>query len=164
MALTAGIGVDRVVDAVGVDAVHAQRGPAASPELSRQGEEESRTVTPQRDDGDGHWIPGDAPTQALDWAVSALAKAGTLGVIGVYPPTDRFFPIGAAMNKNLTVKMGNCNHRAVTPELIERVRNGSFDPLSVLTTREPLLHVIDAYKAFDQRQPGWIKVALEPLA
>jgi threonine dehydrogenase-like Zn-dependent dehydrogenase len=164
MALTAGIGVDRVVDAVGVDAVHAQRGPAASSDLSQQGENESRTVTPKRNDGDGHWIPGDAPTQALDWAVSALAKAGTLGVIGVYPPTDRFFPIGAAMNKNLIVKMGNCNHRAVTPELIERVRNGSFDPLRVLTTREPLMHVIDAYKAFDQRQPGWIKVALEPLA
>ena len=68
------------------------------------------------------------------------------------------------MNKNLTIKMGNCNHRAVTPPLVERVRNGSFDPLRVLTTREPLMNVIDAYKAFDKRQPGWIKVALEPVA
>jgi len=164
MALTAGVGVDRAIDAVGVDAVHAQRGPAVSPEQTQQAEQESQTVTPARNPLDGHWIPGDAPTQALDWAVSALAKAGTLGVIGVYPPTDRFFPTGQAMNKNLTIKMGNCNHRAVTPRLIESVRNGSFDPLRVLTTREPLMHVIDAYKAFDQRQPGWIKVALEPLA
>ncbi|GGD69908.1 zinc-dependent alcohol dehydrogenase [Caballeronia grimmiae] len=163
MSLTAGAGVDRAIDAVGVDAAHAHSGPAASNEQAQQAEQESRSVTPERNVSDGHWIPGDAPTQALDWAVSALAKAGTLGVIGVYPPTDRFFPTGQAMNKNLTIKMGNCNHRAITPHLIERVHNGSFDPLRVLTTREPLTHVIDAYHAFDQRQPGWIKVALEPL-
>jgi len=164
LALTGGIGVDRVIDAVGVDAVHAQGGPAASQDAVKQGEAESRTVTAQRNEHDGNWIPGDAPTQALDWGVAALAKAGTLGVIGVYPPNDRFFPLGVAMNKNLTIKMGNCNHRAVTPGLVERVRNGSFDPLRVLSTREPMMNVIDAYKAFDQRQPGWIKVALDPAA
>ncbi|MDR5784473.1 glutathione-dependent formaldehyde dehydrogenase [Caballeronia sp. LZ065] len=164
VALTGGVGVDRAIDAVGVDAVHAQQGPAASADNVTQGESESRAVTPERNVSAGNWIPGDAPTQALDWSIAALAKAGTLGIIGVYPPTDRFFPIGVAMNKNVTIKMGNCNHRAVTPALIERVRNGSFDPLRVLTTREPLMHVVDAYKAFDKRQPGWIKVALEPVA
>ena len=61
--------------------------------------------------------------------VTERAKAGTLGVVGVYPPNDRFFLLEAAMNKNLAVKMGNSNHRAITPALIERVRNGSFDPL-----------------------------------
>ncbi|SAK99587.1 zinc-containing alcohol dehydrogenase [Caballeronia calidae] len=45
-----------------------------------------------------------------------------------------------------------------------RVSNGSFDPLRVLSNREPMMHVIEAYKAFDQRQPGWIKVALDPAA
>lgn len=164
LALTGGIGVDRVIDAVGVDAVHAQGGPAASQDSAKQGEEESRVVTSARNERNGNWIPGDAPTQALDWGVAALAKAGTLGVIGVYPPNDRFFPLGVAMNKNLTIKMGNCNHRAVTPALIERVSNGSFDPLRVLSNREPMMHVIEAYKAFDQRQPGWIKVALDPAA
>ncbi|MFM0324371.1 zinc-dependent alcohol dehydrogenase [Caballeronia glebae] len=164
LALTGGIGVDRAIDAVGVDAVHAQRGPAASEESANEGEQESRAVTPERRVSGGNWVPGDAPTQALDWSIAALAKAGTLGIIGVYPPNDRFFPLGVAMNKNVTIKMGNCNHRAVTPGLIERVRNGSFDPLRVLSTREPLMNVIDAYKAFDRRQPGWIKVALEPVA
>ncbi len=37
-----------------------------------------------------------------------MAKAGSIGIIGVYPPTVQTWPIGAAMNKNLTVKMGNC--------------------------------------------------------
>jgi threonine dehydrogenase-like Zn-dependent dehydrogenase len=66
------------------------------------------------------------------------------------------------MNRNLVVKMGNCNHRSITPKLVELVRNGSFDPLSVLTQREPITNAIDAYKAFDTREPGWIKVKLEP--
>jgi threonine dehydrogenase-like Zn-dependent dehydrogenase len=161
LSLTGGIGVDRAIDAVGVDAQHARTGPAASSETAQQGEAESREVTPQRNTAGGNWVPGDAPTQALDWAVAALAKAGTLGVIGVYPPNDRFFPIGAAMNKNLTLKMGNCNHRSIVPDLVERVRNGSFDPLLVLTNREPIMNVIDAYKAFDLRQPGWLKVKLD---
>ena len=161
LSLTGGIGVDRAIDAVGVDAQHAHTGPAASSEAAQQGEAESREVTPQQHTTGGNWVPGDAPTQALDWAVAALAKAGTLGVIGVYPPNDRFFPIGAAMNKNLTLKMGNCNHRSIVPDLVERVRNGSFDPLLVLTNREPIMNVIDAYKAFDLRQPGWLKVKLD---
>lgn len=160
MALTGGIGVDRVIDAVGVDAQHPDSGPAASADEKEQAESESREITPERHEEGRNWVPGNAPTQVLNWAVAALAKAGTLGVIGVYPPNDRFFPIGAAMNKNLVIKMGNCNHRSIIPQLIENVRNGSFDPLSVLTNREPMMNVLDAYKAFDARQPGWLKVKL----
>jgi threonine dehydrogenase-like Zn-dependent dehydrogenase len=90
-----------------------------------------------------------------------VAKAGTVSIIGVYPQTDRVFPIGEAMNRNLVLRMGNCNHRAITPHLVELVRNGSFDPLAVLTQREPITDAIAAYRAFDSREPGWIKVKLE---
>jgi threonine dehydrogenase-like Zn-dependent dehydrogenase len=38
------------------------------------------------------------------------------------------------------------------------------DPTQVLTQREPLMSAIDAYKAFDTRSPGWVKVKLEPAA
>lgn len=94
------------------------------------------------------------------WAAQSLAKAGTLSIIGVYPQTNRFFPIGAAMNKNLTINMGNCNHCKYILKLVERVRAGVIDPETILTQREPLTSAIDAYKAFDTRQPGWIKVNL----
>jgi threonine dehydrogenase-like Zn-dependent dehydrogenase len=94
--------------------------------------------------------------------VRAVAKAGTVAVIGVYPPQARVFPIGEAMNRNLTIKMGNCNHRTITPHLIELVRSGAFDPASVLTRCEPLTNAIDAYRAFDVREPGWMKVKLTP--
>ncbi len=162
LSLTGGVGVDRVIDAVGVDAQHPARGPAFSKEETGKDEEESRQLTPTRNTDGANWVPGNAPTRALDWAIAALAKAGTLGVIGVYPPNDRIFPLGEAMNKNLSIKMGNCNHRSVTPALLERVRTGAFDPLLVLTNREPLMNVMEAYKAFDARQPGWMKVKLAP--
>jgi threonine dehydrogenase-like Zn-dependent dehydrogenase len=100
----------------------------------------------------------------LTWAAEAIAKAGTLSIIGVYPETAQSFPIGAAMNKNLTLKMGNCNHRKYIPMLIEKVQSGVLDPEKVLTQVEPMTSVLDAYKAFDTRQPGWVKVKLEPSA
>jgi threonine dehydrogenase-like Zn-dependent dehydrogenase len=48
----------------------------------------------------------------------------TLGIIGVYPPSDQSFPIGQAMNKNPSINAGNCNHRAYLPHLVEMVRMG----------------------------------------
>ena len=45
------------------------------------------------------------------------------------PPTDTVFLIGVAMNKNLTVKMGNCNHRRYHATLINLVLSGTLDPV-----------------------------------
>jgi threonine dehydrogenase-like Zn-dependent dehydrogenase len=58
--------------------------------------------------------------------------------------------------------MGNCPHRKYIPLLVDLVRNGTVDPTRVLTEVEPLTSAIEAYKAFDERQPGWIKVKLQP--
>jgi threonine dehydrogenase-like Zn-dependent dehydrogenase len=98
----------------------------------------------------------------VSWAVQALAKAGTLSIIGVYPDSDRFFPLGLAAGKNLTVNMGNCNHRATIPMLVDLVRSGTVDPAEILTQTAPLASAIEAYKAFDRREAGWVKVKLEP--
>jgi len=68
------------------------------------------------------------------------------------------------MEKNLTLMMGNCNHRRYLPHLIELVRTGALDPAEILTQVEPMTSVIEAYQAFDKRQPGWIKVKLETPA
>jgi len=162
MALTGGVGVDSAIDAVGVDAQCPHHGPAAAEAADKKAEfaEEVKKVAPhQHPDGD-NWVPGDAPSQAQQWAVQALAKAGTLSIIGVYPPADNSFPIGAAMNKNLTIRMGNCNHRKYVPDLVELVRIGAIDPTAIITRREQMPSVIDAYKEFDLRHPGWIKVEL----
>ena len=36
-----------------------------------------------------------------------------------------------------------------------------MDPTLILTQREPLRDIVEAYKYFDARESGWIKVALE---
>ena len=158
--LTSGIGVDRVIDAVGIDANRPHRGPAAK-SAARKHVWEKEKVAPEASPDNGNWEPGDAPSIVLTWGVEAVAKAGTISIIGVYGSMDSF-PIGNAMEKNLTLMMGNCNHRRYIPHLIELVRTGGLDPAEILTQREPITSVIEAYKAFDKREPGWVKVKLEP--
>jgi threonine dehydrogenase-like Zn-dependent dehydrogenase len=155
--MTRGVGPDRVIDAVGVDA---NRGADADPEEFEKAIEE---LVPERADSGELWQPGSGPTQAQRWAVELVAKAGTISLIGVYPPTVEQFPIGAAFMKNLTVTMGNCNHRAYIPLLVELVRSGVVEPSALVTQVEPVTGAIEAYEAFDRREPGWLKVALDPV-
>jgi threonine dehydrogenase-like Zn-dependent dehydrogenase len=37
-------------------------------------------------------------------------------------------------------------------------------PIRQVRARPPMMSVIEAYKAFDQRQPGWLKVELKLAA
>lgn len=164
--LTGGIGADRAIDAVGVDATQPHSGPAKKSvkEKVNELEREVKKVAPESNPKHGNWEPGDAPSLIFDWAVQSVAKAGTISIIGVYGQMSRTFPIGEAMNKNLTVTMGNCNHRKYAPMLVEMVRSGAFDPTEILTHTGPLVGAIEAYEQFDKRQPGWVKVMLEPQA
>ncbi len=149
--LTGGIGVDRAIDAVGIDSD------------GRHTSDPRRQETQQSNgDSQHNWRAGDNPGQALDWAVSALDKAGTLSIIGVYPEDARNFPIGLAMNKNLTINMGNCHHRRYIPHLIDLIVSRQIDPAIILTHREPMEDAVEAFKAFDRHQAGWIKVKLKP--
>jgi threonine dehydrogenase-like Zn-dependent dehydrogenase len=163
---TGGIGPDCVIDCVGVDANSAHSGPAAKAAAAKKSlfAVERKAVAPKTNPEDGNWHPGDAPSQALSWGVEVCAKAGTFSIIGVYPEQSQSFPIGEAMNKNLTLRMGNCNHRKYIPKLLELVRANVMDPAEILTNVEPMTSVIEAYKHFDRREPGWIKVKLEPEA
>jgi threonine dehydrogenase-like Zn-dependent dehydrogenase len=163
--LTRGIGVDRAIDAVGLDAVHPHHGPAVADakKHEKEFEEELKKIAPKTNPKGDNWHPGDGPSQVLVWALEALAKAGTLSIIGLYAEKSNF-SIGMAMNKNLTIKGGNCPHRRYIPELLRLVETGVIDPTQILSNVEPLGDALDAYKAFDLREPGWIKVELLPKA
>jgi threonine dehydrogenase-like Zn-dependent dehydrogenase len=161
---TGDAGVDRAIDAVGIDAQAPHQGPAAlNPQQTEKMKQEVQETAPEQHPAEGNWVPGNAPSQALRWATQAVCKAGTVAIIGVYPPKAEHFPIGIAMNKNLTINMGNCNHRRYLPELVRMVKEGKVDPEKILTQREPVMSAIDAYKQFDRRKAGWIKVELKPL-
>jgi threonine dehydrogenase-like Zn-dependent dehydrogenase len=163
--LTNGIGPDRAIDAVGVDAERAHAGPAR-----KQSDAEARKMEEQLHENlvkgsgahNGQWRAGDGPSQALIWAVDSIAKGGTVSIIGVYPPTQKQFPIGKAAGKNLTIRMGDCPHRRYLPDAVREVAIGEFRPSKILTQIEPMTDAIEAYKAFDTRKPGWIKVELSP--
>jgi threonine dehydrogenase-like Zn-dependent dehydrogenase len=161
--LTGGIGADRVIDAVGIDAQRPKSGPAADElqKLVGQFADEQERTAPRIAPSHGQWEPGDAPSLALRWATEAVAKAGTIGIIGVYPPQHESFPIGTAMNANLTLKMGNCDHRKYVPGLLSKIAAGHADPTTVWTQQETIPGAIAAYEAFDRRDPGWTKVTLE---
>jgi threonine dehydrogenase-like Zn-dependent dehydrogenase len=157
--LTGGTGPDRVIDAVGIDAE------SAGSERDQRFSKEVEEIAPEQpSEGSRFRRPGDAPSQALRWEVEALAKAGTLAIVGVYPPNAEHFPIGTAMNKNLSVLAGNCNHRKYVPELVELVRSGVVRPSEILTQVADLTGAIDAYDAFDERREGRHKVALDPAS
>ncbi len=164
--LTGGIGVDRAIDAVGIDAERPQKGPAGE-KLAKKSvkyDQEMRAAAPKRRPEGRNWQAGDAPSLALEWAVESLAKAGTLGVVGVYSENLDAFPIGAAMEKNLTIKMGNCNHRRYIPHLVRLTASRQVHPERVLTHRSDMESAIDAFRHFDRRDSGWTKVELLPQA
>jgi len=160
---TGGIGCDRAIDAVGVDAMAPHSGPGRqeAEQHRKEFQQELSQVAPQMNVRGENWQPGDAPSMSLLWGVQALAKAGTLSIVGVYPETVTLFPIGLAMSKNLTVKMGNCNHRRYIPFLLELVQSKAVDPARILTQRAPFSNAVEAYQAFDLKKPGWLKVALQ---
>ncbi len=162
--LTGGIGVDRAIDAVGIDAQMPRSGPAAE-KLATQRESFERelsSVAPEQHPQGPYWHAGNAPGLTLQWAVQSMAKAGSLSIIGVYPEKTDLFPIGTAMNKNFTINMGNCNHRRYIPHLLELVASGTVEPNKLVTEIVPMKNALDAYKAFDTRKGDWVKVEVVP--
>ncbi len=158
--LTGGTGPDRVIDAVGIDAAAPTSGPGKpSRATAKEFEAELASVMPK---GSGKYKTGGAPSQVLRWCAESVAKGGTISVIGVYPLTMKSFPIGMVMNKNVTVRAGNCDHRRYLPELMELVRSGQVLPAEWITQTGPMPTAIEAYGNFAAHAPGWVKVMLEP--
>ena len=52
--------------------------------------------------------------------------------------------------------------RTYISKLIDKGTSGRTDPTTVLTKVEPVADAIEAYKQFDLRRPGWIKVEPKP--
>ncbi|MBI2775593.1 alcohol dehydrogenase catalytic domain-containing protein [Candidatus Dependentiae bacterium] len=155
--LTKGKGPTRIIDAVGVDAEHASH---CSPAMRAEFKKEQKKIAPKTRIHDGNWIPGSGPSQVFRWAVDAIAKNGVISIIGVYSDLSESFPIGKATGKNVTIRMGDCNHRKYLPMLLSWVKNGKIDMRPFLTQKLPFTNIIEAYKHFDKREDNWLKVAL----
>jgi threonine dehydrogenase-like Zn-dependent dehydrogenase len=99
---------------------------------------------------------------ALREAILSCRPGGTISIIGAYGGMIDKFPMGAAMNKSLTFKMGQCHvHRYLRP-LLERVENGEIDPSFVITHRLSLDETPRGYEMFKHKQDNCEKVVLKP--
>lgn len=160
---TNGFGPDAVIDAVGVDAQGAHHGPAAKRSVLGVVENviDQKVVAPQSVMFGDQWRQGDAPGQVLMWAVESVRKSGVVSIIGVYSHVVKFFPIGMAMQKCLTVRAANCSHAKYIPLCLKAVEAG-FYPSQVLSKISGIKDVVECYEHFDKREPGWTKVQLVP--
>ncbi|MBE9193048.1 glutathione-dependent formaldehyde dehydrogenase [Gloeocapsopsis crepidinum LEGE 06123] len=103
----------------------------------------------------------DRPT-ALRQVIVACRKGGTVSIPGVYGGFIDKMPMGAAMNKGLTMKMGQTHvHRYLKP-LLEHIQNGDIDPSFVITHRMKLEDAPKGYETFKHKKDNCIKVVLKP--
>jgi threonine dehydrogenase-like Zn-dependent dehydrogenase len=98
----------------------------------------------------------------LRQAIVACRKGGTVSVPGVYTGLVDKIPMGAFMNKGLTMKTGQTNiHRYLQP-LLDRVQNGDIDPSFVITHSMPLEQAPHGYEIFKHKKDSCIKIVLKP--
>ncbi|WAS91072.1 zinc-dependent alcohol dehydrogenase [Nannocystis punicea] len=95
-------------------------------------------------------------------AIRCCRKFGTVSIPGVYVGEVDNVPMGAAMNKGLTFRMGQTPVQRYSQQLLAKIESGEFDPSFVVTHRLPLEQGPEAYKTFRDKKDGCIKVVLRP--
>ena len=91
-------------------------------------------------------------------------KGGRVSVPGVYGGFADKFPIGALMEKGLTVKTGQTHVQRYTEQLLEMIGEGKLDTTFVISHRLPLEEAPKGYKMFKEQQNEVTKVVLRPQA
>ena len=98
----------------------------------------------------------------LRQAIHCCRNGGNISIPGVYGGLLDNIPMGSAVNRGLTMRMGQTHmHRYMQP-LLERIENGEIDPSFVITHRLKLDEAPEAYKTFRDKKDGCIKVFLTP--
>jgi threonine dehydrogenase-like Zn-dependent dehydrogenase len=142
--LTRGRGPDACIDAVGMEAHH----PAPALYAMDRVKQAAKIQT-------------DRPL-ALRQAIMSCRNGGTVSVVGVYSGFVDSFPMGAVVNRSLTIRSGQCHvHRYMRP-LLERIREGEIDPSFITTHRMPLEDAAKGFALFLEKEDDCVKVVLTP--
>jgi threonine dehydrogenase-like Zn-dependent dehydrogenase len=144
MEMTGGRGPDRCIDAVGMEA-HA-----------------GGSVDAVLDKVKAAMYLGTDRPHVLREAILCCRKGGTLSIPGAYVGFLDKIPFGAAMNKGLSMKMGQTHVQRYYTRLLRMIEAGAIDPSFVITHRLTLDDGPEAYKTFRDKQDGCIKVVLTP--
>lgn len=142
--LTQGRGPEKCIDAVGLEA-HATRSVDSLYDRAKQ------AVMAETD-----------RPHVLREMIYVCRPAGTLSVPGVYGGLADKLPLGALMNKGLTVRTGQTHVNRWTDDLLHRIATRQIDPSFVITHRGRLEDGPDLYKTFRDKEDGCVKVVLTP--
>ncbi|AOL22777.1 Threonine dehydrogenase [Erythrobacter litoralis] len=143
MEMSGGIGVDAVIDAVGMEA----HGFAADNMVDMVKQKVG--------------IGADRAS-ALKQAILAVRPGGRVSIPGVYGGMTDKFPLGALMEKGLQVKTGQTHVQRYTKDLLDKIEDGTIDTTFLISHRLPLEEAARGYKCFHDEQDSWTKVILKP--
>ncbi len=114
------------------------------------------------------------PDMVINNVVRSVRATGTIGVVGVYVPSDPnspdelgkegqvAFDLGLFFQKGLTMGSGQANVKAYNRQLRDLIHAGRAEPSFLVSHHVGLDDAPDAYRHFDQRYDGWTKVVLHP--
>ncbi|WP_445153432.1 zinc-dependent alcohol dehydrogenase [Arthrobacter sp. Hor0625] len=153
--MTQGRGADAVVDAVGMEA---HESPVAAFAQHAAG------LLPDKLAQKAFETVGVDRVSALHTALDAVRRGGTVSLSGVYGGSATPMPLMHMFDKQIQLRMGQCNVRRWTEDLLPLVE-ADADPLGVmdLVTHQVGLDEAPAmYEKFQNKQDGCIKVVLKP--
>ena len=101
---------------------------------------------------------------ALRQAIQACRKGGTVSVPGVYAGFIDKVPMGAFVNKALTMRSGQTHMMRYMKPLLDKIQKGEIDPSFVVSQRVPLNRAPEMYKIFRDKKENCTKVVLDPWA
>lgn len=87
---------------------------------------------------------------------------GIISVPGVYSGFSDKLPMGAFMNKGLTMRTGQTHVNRWTDDLLRRIEEGEIDPSFVITHTVPLAQGPEMYQVFRDKRDSCVKVVLKP--
>jgi len=141
--MTGGIGPDACIDAVGMES----HGVTADSVLDKV-KAAVKLVTDE--------------THGLRQVIIACRKGGKISIPGVYGGVTDKFPIGALMEKGLSVKSGQTHVQKYMPRLLKLILEGKLDTTFLISHRMSLEEAPTGYKMFNERQNEVTKVVLKP--
>jgi threonine dehydrogenase-like Zn-dependent dehydrogenase len=101
-------------------------------------------------------------TSALSQAVLACRKGGVVAVVGTHAGSTSTLPVGAAMSKGLTLRMGQPQSHKYMATLLAAMAKGELDPSYLITHRFPLERAQHAFELLEAQADDCLKVLLTP--
>ena len=98
----------------------------------------------------------------VDFALRLVRPRGTVSVIGVQQSRRFAFPLERAFAAGLTFRIGTCSVPEELPALFPLVQSGRLKPERTITHRMPLSEGAEAYRLFEAREAGALKMVLTP--